>query len=77
MSTLQNYYYLKLDFRKVDQHKGGKRLIHSIKHRKDNQLQSLQLPVRKSKYDRKNSEGDLFNGKFKENVQGHNIQGGA
>ena len=46
MSTLQNYYYLKLDFQKVDQHTGGKWLIHSIKHRKDNQLQSLQLPFR-------------------------------
>ena len=29
---------------KVDQHTGGKWLIHGIKHRKDNQLQSLELP---------------------------------
>ena len=28
---------------KVDQHTGGKWLIHGTKHRKDNQLQSLEL----------------------------------
>ena len=30
---------------KVDQHTGGKWLIHGTKHRKDNQLQSLELLV--------------------------------
>ena len=39
----------KIDFQKVDQHAGGKRLIHDIKRRKDNQLQSLKLPCRISK----------------------------
>ena len=34
---------------KVDQHAGGKWLIHDTKHRKDNQLQSLKLPCRISK----------------------------
>ena len=34
---------------KVDQHAGGKWLIHDTKRRKDNQLQSLKLPCRLSK----------------------------
>ena len=37
---------LKFDFQKVDQHAGGKWLIHDTKRRKDNQLQSLKLPCR-------------------------------
>ena len=37
------------DFQKVDQHAGGKWLIHDSKRRKDNQLQSLKLPCRISK----------------------------
>ena len=37
---------LKFDFQKVDQHAGGKWLIHDTKRRKDNQLQSLNLPCR-------------------------------
>ena len=44
MSNLQTYYHFKLDFQKVDQHTGGKWLIHGTKRRKDNQLQSLELP---------------------------------
>ena len=46
MSNLQTYYHFKLDFQKVDQHTGGKWSIHSTKCRKDNQLQSLELPCR-------------------------------
>ena len=46
MSNLQSNYCLKVDIRKVDQHAGGKWLIHDTKHRKDNQLQSLKLPCR-------------------------------
>ena len=46
MSNLQTYYHSKLDFQKVDQHTGGKWLIHGTKSRKDNQLQSLELPRR-------------------------------
>ena len=34
---------------KMDQHAGGKWLIHNTKRRKDNQLQSLKLPCRISK----------------------------
>ena len=40
---------LKFDFQKVDQHAGGKWLIHDTKRRKDNQLQILKLPWRISK----------------------------
>ena len=40
MSNLQPNCCLEFDFRKVDQHAGGKWLIHDTKRRKDNQLQS-------------------------------------
>ena len=43
MSNLQTYYF-KIDFQKADQHTGGKWLIHDTKRRKDNQLQSLEIP---------------------------------
>ena len=46
MSNLQTSYHFKLDFRKVDQHTGGKWLIHDPKGHKDNQLQSLELLCR-------------------------------
>ena len=46
MSNLQTYYHFKLDFQNVGQHTGGKWLIHGIRRRKDNQLQSLELPSR-------------------------------
>ena len=39
----------KIDFQKVDQHAGGKWLIHDTKRRKDSQLQSLKRPYRISK----------------------------
>ena len=45
MSNLQTHYHFKLDFQKVDQHTEGAWLIHGIKHRNENQLQSLELPV--------------------------------
>ena len=41
MSNLQPYHF-KLDFQQVDQHTGGTWLIHGTKHRKNNQLQSLE-----------------------------------
>ena len=49
ISYLQPNCCLKFDFQKVDQHAGGKWLIHDTKRRKDNQLQSLKLPCRISK----------------------------
>ena len=48
-SSLQTYYQFELDFQKVDQHTGGKWLIHGTKRRKDIQLQSLELPYRIAK----------------------------
>ena len=42
MSNLQTYYQFKLDFQKVDQHAGGKWLIHGTKRHKDTQLQSME-----------------------------------
>ena len=45
MPNLQTFYF-KLDFQKVDQHTRGKWLIDGTKRRKDNQLQSLELPCR-------------------------------
>ena len=49
MSNLQPNRCLKIDFQKVDQHAGGKWLIHDTQRRKDNLLQSLKLPCRISK----------------------------
>ena len=46
MPNLQTFYHFQLDFQKVDQHTGGKWLIHGTKRHKDNQLQSLELPCR-------------------------------
>ena len=41
-----NLLSFKLDFQKLEQHKGSNWLIHGIKRYKDNQLQSLELPCR-------------------------------
>ena len=49
MPHLQPNCCLKIDFQKVDQHAGGKWLIHDTKRREDNQLQSLKPPCRISK----------------------------
>ena len=46
MSNLHTYYHFKLYFQKVEQHTGGKWLIHGTKRRKDNQLQSVELTCR-------------------------------
>ena len=80
MSNLQTYYHFKLDFPKVDQHTGDKWLIHGTKRRKDNQLQSLELPSRlypsrECKHDIKESKRNMFNPIFKENVQGQKHSG--
>ena len=48
MSNLQTYYHCRLDSPKVDQHTGGKWLIHDTKRRKGSQLPSLELPCRLS-----------------------------
>ena len=49
MWNLQPNCCFEFDFQQVDQHAGGKWLIHDTKRRKDNQLQSLKLPCRISK----------------------------
>ena len=41
---LTNQLSYKTNLQKVDQHTGGKWLIYGTKHRKDNQLQRLELP---------------------------------
>ena len=46
MSKLQTHYHFKRDFRTVDQHAAGKWVIHGPKHRKDNQLNTLELHCR-------------------------------
>ena len=46
---------------KVDQHTGGKWLIHGTKHRKDNQLQSLELSCRISSWYQTNAFRYLLN----------------
>ena len=45
MSNLQTHYHFKLHIQNVDQHTGGKWLIHGTKRHKDNQLQRLEPPV--------------------------------
>ena len=49
MSYLQPNCCFEIDLQKVDQHAGGKWLIHDTKRRKYNQLQSLKLPCGISK----------------------------
>ena len=49
---LQTHYQFKLDFQKVDLHTGGTWLIHGTRNRKDNQLQSMELPCRISWWNR-------------------------
>ena len=46
MPNLQLSCGLQVNFQIVDQHTGGKWLIHDTKRRKDNQSQSLKLPCR-------------------------------
>ena len=53
--SIQTHYLFKLDFQKVDNQTGGKWSIHATTHRKDNQLQSLNSPV---KYLSKESKHD-------------------
>ena len=42
----QIYYHFNLDFQKVHQHTGGKRLIHGTKRHNDNQMQNLEIPCK-------------------------------
>ena len=79
MSNLQPNCCLKFDFQKVDQHAGGKWLIHDTKRRKDNQLQSLKLPCIISKLvarcDIKVSVSTVLNPILSKKVQGQKHPG--
>ena len=79
MSNLQPNCCLEFDFRKVDQHAGGKWLIHDTKRRKDNQLQSLKLPCRifklSSKMWHKGVRSTVLNPIFSKKVQGQKHPG--
>ena len=79
MSNLQPNWCLKIDFQKVDQHAGGKWLIHDTKRRKDNQLQSLKLPAEypswAARCDIKGSDGTMLNPIFWKKVQGQKHPG--
>ena len=46
MPNLQTHYNFKIDLQKVDLHAGCMWLIHGTQHRKNNQLQNLELPCR-------------------------------
>ena len=73
MSNLQTYYHFKLDFQKVDQHTGGKWLIHAPNAARTISCKAWNSPVeypsRECKHDIKESKGNMFNPIFKENVQ--------
>ena len=79
MSNLQPNCCLKFDFQKVDQHAGGKWLIHDTKRRKDNQLQSLNSPAEYpswvARWDIKGSVSAVLNPIFSKNVQGQKHPG--
>ena len=78
-STLQSNFCLKIDFQKVDQHAGGKWLIHDTKRRKENQLQILKLHCRISSWVArcyiKGSDGTMLNPIFWKKVQGQKHPG--
>ena len=71
MSNLQPNCCLKFDFQKVDQHAGGKWLIHDTKRRKANQLQSWV-----ARCDIKGSVSTVLNPIFSKKVQGQKHPGG-
>ena len=81
MSNFQINYNFKLDFQKVDQHTGGKWLIHGTKRRKDDQQQSMETPskisYRNLNMSRRNQKVTCPIQYAKRSSRGRNIQGGA
>ena len=79
MSNLQSNCCLEFDFQKVDQHAGGKWLIHDTKRRKNNQLQSLKSPAEYPSWvarcDIKGSVSTVLNPIFSKKVQGQKHPG--
>ena len=75
MSNLQTHYRFKLDFQKVDQHRGGKWLIHGTKRRKDQSIAKpatspVEYPSKECKHAIKESKENMFEWIFKDNVKG-------
>ena len=79
MSSIQPHCCLKVDFQKVDEHTGGKWLIHDTKCHKNNQFQSLKSPVEYpnwvSRCDIKGSDGTMLSPIFWKKAQGHKHPG--
>ena len=65
MSNLQSNFCLKIDFQKVDQHAGGKWLIHDTKRRKDTHTKAWNSPAEYPRWvarcDIKGSDGTMLN----------------
>ena len=74
MSNLHTDCCLKLDFEKLDQNRRSNCLIFGTKHRKDDQLQSLERPIEyhswEHKFDIKESDGCMVNLIYYKKVQG-------
>ena len=79
MLNLQTHYNFKLDLQEVDQHTGGKWLIHGTNTTRTISYKALKSPVeylsRESIHDTKESEGSMFNPIFKDNFQGQKLPG--
>ena len=64
MSKFETNYRLKLDFRKVHQHAGGKWLILNTKHHNENQLLNTEPPIEfpnwECTFDIKGFDGNVF-----------------
>ena len=80
MSNLQTYYHFKLNFQKVDQHRGGKWLIHGTITPQGQWsckawYSPVEFPSRECNHDIKESKGNMSNPIFKENVQGRKHPG--
>ena len=74
MSNLHTDCCLKLDFEKLDQNRRSNCLIFGTKHRKDDQLQSLEHPIEyhswEHKFHIKESDGCMLNLIYQKKVQG-------
>ena len=79
MSSLQPNWCLKIDFQKVDQHAGGKWLIHENKHRKDISFKIWNSPAEYPSWvagcDIQGSDGTMLNPIFCKKVQGQKHPG--
>ena len=75
MSNLQTYYHFKLDFQKVDKHTAGTapNAARTINCKAWNS--PVEYPSRECKHDIKESEGNMSNPIFKENVRGQKYPG--